>query len=182
VSPYEQIIAELDVGGSSVLNDDPGNLLELAAASAAQLAGLATVYAAARASGCIFPAAQACEAIVESAWVTSQLGRQDNNLFGMKQHAHPEFGTVNLPTREYLGHRWIVENDAFVKYPTVAACFADRQRTLQGLAPHFPHYAAALAARTPEDFLTAVSQTWSTDPHRAATCIAILHANAAVLA
>jgi len=155
---------------------------EIAAASAEQLAHLATVYAAAKAAGVPFPQAQACEAMLESTWLTSELGAQDNNLFGMKQHVHPLFGTVNLPTREYLGHHWVVQNDDFVKYPTLAASFSDRVATLKALAPHYPHYAAALAAKTPEDFLTAVSESWSTDPNRAANCIAILHAHGDVLA
>lgn len=140
-----------------------------------QIEALERVYAAALTSGCLFPQAQACEVMVETTWLTSELGVADNNLFGMKQHTHPVFGTVNLPTREFLHSEWVVENDDFVKYPTMADCFADRMKTLRALAPHYPHYAAALAATTPEDFLTEVSKTWSTDPTRAISCALILH-------
>ena len=100
---------------------------------------------------------------------------------GMKQHTHPIYGTVNLPTREFLCGKWVVENDDFVKYATRADCFADRQNTLETLAPRYPHYAAALKARTPEEFLTQVSLTWSTGPTRGEECIEILHAHEDVL-
>lgn len=147
-----------------------------------QIAALRTVFSAAEASACLYPQAQASEAMVETTWLTSELGVADNNLFGMKQHVHPEFGTVNLPTREFLDGRWVVQHDDFVKYPTMADCFADRQATLVALAPHYPHYAGALAATSAEEFLTQVSLTWSTGPKRGATCIEILHAHEDVFA
>jgi flagellum-specific peptidoglycan hydrolase FlgJ len=146
-------------------------------ASPQQLAALARVYASAKESGCIWPQAQACEAMVETAWLTDELGLHDNNIFGIKQHKHPIFATVNLPTREFLCGKWVTINDDFVKYPTLADCFADRMNTLRNLAPSYPHYAAALVATNPEDFLTQVSRTWSTGPTRGATCIAILHSH-----
>jgi flagellum-specific peptidoglycan hydrolase FlgJ len=150
-------------------------------ATLAQIAALAKVFAAAMDSSCLFPQAQACEVMVETTWLTSELGVKDNNLFGMKQHAHPIYGTVNLPTREFLHGGWVMQNDDFVVYPTMAACFADRMNTLETLAPIYPHYAAALKAGTPEEFLMQVSQTWSTGPARAFECIAILHAHEDVL-
>lgn len=142
-----------------------------------QIAALRTVFAAAQSSACLFPQAQASEAMVETTWMTAELGVADHNLFGMKQHAHPLYGTVNLPTREFLHGGWVVQHDDFVKYPTMADCFADRQATLVALAPHYPHYAAALAATSPEVFLTQVSLTWSTGPQRGEECVEILHAH-----
>ena len=143
----------------------------------AQQAALKQVYAAALASGVPFPDAQTCEVMVETTWLTSELGVADCNLFGMRQHVHPKWGTVNLPTNEFLGGRWVRMNAAFVKYPNMAASFQDRMDTLTALAPQYPHYAAALAAKTPEEWLTQVSQTWSTGPTRATTCISILHSH-----
>ena len=150
-------------------------------ASDIQIAALAKVFAAAMSAAVLFPQAQASEAMAESGWMTKALAVTDNNLFGTKQHTHPIYGTVNLPTREFLNDRWVVENDNFIVYPTLADCFADRMHTLEQLAPNYPHYAAALAASTPEEFLTQVSLTWSTDPDRGATCIAIMHAHEDVL-
>lgn len=155
-------------------------------ASQQQLQALTEVFASAKASACLFPEAQASEVMVETTWLTSELGVQDNNLFGMKQHAHPIYGTVNLPTKEFLHGGWVVQHDDFVKYPTQASCFQDRMNTLQVLSKainpktgllEFPHYAAALVAKNPEDFLTQVSQTWSTGPTRGIACIRILRAH-----
>jgi hypothetical protein len=72
----------------------------------------------------------------------------------------------------------------------MADCFADRMATLERLAGLvfpvtdilvYPHYAAALKASTPEEFLTQVSLTWSTGPTRGQQCIQILHAHGDVL-
>lgn len=150
-------------------------------ATEAQIEALKTVFAGAMEAACLFPQAQACEAMDESGWMTKRLAIEDNNLFGMKQHTHPVYGTVNLPTREFLDGSWVVENDDFVKYDTLAECFQDRMATLIRLAPQYPHYAAALDASTPEEFLTQVSQTWSTDPNRAEICIATMHTHEDVL-
>jgi flagellum-specific peptidoglycan hydrolase FlgJ len=150
-------------------------------ATQTQLAGLRTCYLAAIASGHIFPQAAACEGAVESAWFTSQLYLQDNNIFGTKQHAVPIFETVSIPTREFLNGQWATINADWVKYPDLPSSFADRMATLERLAPTYPHYAAALAATTPEDYLTQVSLSWSTGPTRGADCISILHAHQDVL-
>lgn len=146
-----------------------------------QTLALVRFYKAAKESGHLFPEVAACEAVVETTWGTSKLYLQANNVFGTKQHTHPAFETVNFPTREYLGGRWTVVNAPFIKYPTVQDSFKDRMDTLQRLAPHYEHYAAALEAKTPEEFVTEVSRTWSTSPSRAATCIQIMHAHPELL-
>jgi flagellum-specific peptidoglycan hydrolase FlgJ len=123
----------------------------------------------------------ACEAALESAHVTpqgsiygaSQLAQQANNLFGMKQHSHPVYGTLNLPTKEFLHQQWVTVNADWVKYPDWATCFVDRMATLTRLAPAYPHYAAALAATDPVTYVTEVSRSWSTDPNRGHTVISI---------
>lgn len=149
---------------------------------------LAAAYA--QAAGHVFPQMAACEAALESAYGRSQLAAADNNLFGMKQHWHPEYGTVNLPTKEFvmaphstsgaanaadMGHpgKWIETTAEFVKYPDWTSCFRDRMATLRRLAPNYPHYAAALAATSPEQYITEVSKSWSTDPKRAEKVLAI---------
>lgn len=146
-------------------------------ATVKELDALHRVFAAAMTAAVLFPQAQSCEVMAETTWLTSELGVADNNLFGMKQHAHPIYGTVNLPTKEFLHGGWVIQHDDFVKYPTMADCFTDRMNTLVQLAPHYAHYAAALKASTPEEFLAQVSLTWSTGPKRGKTCIDILHAH-----
>ena len=122
-----------------------------------------------------FPEMAASEAALESRFGNSELARDGLNVFGMKQHTHPIFQTLNLPTHEGTpGHPdWKEISASFVKYPDLGSCFADRLSTLQRLAPVYPHYAAALAAKTPEDYVTEVSKTWSTDQTRAPHVIAI---------
>ena len=114
-----------------------------------------------------FPDMAASEAALESGYGKSLLAMKGNNLFGMKQHQHPSFGTLTLPTREFIGGAWQITNAPFVSYPTLDDCFADRLATLTRLKSVYPEYKAALEAETPEDYITHVSKTWSTDPNRA---------------
>ncbi len=122
-----------------------------------------------------FPDMAAAEAALESSWGNSELARDGNNLFGMKKHAHPnpQFGTLTLPTREYLNSEWKTVSAEWVEYPDWAACFADRLATLQRLSNAYPHYKAALDAKDPESYIREVSQTWSTDPRRADKVLSI---------
>jgi flagellum-specific peptidoglycan hydrolase FlgJ len=122
-----------------------------------------------------FPQMAAAEAALESSWGNSELARSGNNLFGMKQHLHPNpaFGTMNLPTREYLQSEWRQVLAAWVAYPDWRACFADRLATLERLSNAYPHYAAALRAPNAQTYITEVSKTWSTDPARAQKCLSI---------
>jgi flagellum-specific peptidoglycan hydrolase FlgJ len=47
----------------------------------------------------------ACEAALESTWGASELATKGNNLFGQKQQVHPEFGTLHIPTREFINYQ-----------------------------------------------------------------------------
>ena len=78
---------------------------------------LAQASAAAAEALHIYPQMAACEAGEESNYGQSMLAKADSNLFGMKQHQHPVYGTVSLPTREFLGGSWKVVSANFVKYP-----------------------------------------------------------------
>lgn len=122
-----------------------------------------------------FPEYAACEAALESDYGQTGLATADKNLFGCKQHWHPVYGTVWLPTREFLSGQWVTVDAAFVRYPNFQACFQDRLQTLERLAPRYPHYRAALAAKTGEEFVTEVSKTWSTDPLRSEKVLKIYH-------
>lgn len=141
--------------------------------TAKQLEFAADTAKAAEAAGHIFPAMAAAEAALESAWGQSYLAVECNNLFGMKQHVHPVYGTVVVPTHEFVNAMWKEEKDSFVQYPDRAACFADRMKTLRDMSTTYPHYCMALIAGSPEEYVREVSQKWSTDPARAEKCIAI---------
>ena len=128
---------------------------------------------AAFAAGHIYPPMSACEAAEESNYGQSTLAREGNNLFGLKSRAHPIHGTLSLPTREYLDGSWKIVDALWVKYPNIQACFEDRMATIKRLSSAYPHYAEALAATDPIEYVRAVSKTWSTDLERASKCIAI---------
>ncbi len=134
---------------------------------------------AARAAGHPFPEYAACEAALESAWGQSGLATRANNLFGQKQSRPPldGTGTLSLPTREFLGGVWVTVNANWVLFTDWSTCFNARMRLLQGASRKYPHYAAALAATTGEEFVREVSQTWSTDPARANKVLSIYSAH-----
>src|SRR5271170_6477870 len=77
-----------------------------------------------------FPRMAASEAALESGYGLSGLAADDNNLFGMKQHLHPEYGTVSLPTKEFEHGQWVPMFAEWVKYPDWPTCFFDRLNTL----------------------------------------------------
>lgn len=130
---------------------------------------------AARSAGHIFPEFAACEAALESGWGMSQLAAEANNLFGQKQ-AHAALAgteTISLPTREYLHGVWTTVQADWIRFASWQACFAGRMALLKTLGHAYPHYAAALAAKTGEEFVDEVSKSWSTDPARAGKVLSI---------
>ncbi len=140
-------------------------------------AWLKTILIAAKAAGHIFPDYAACEAALESGYGASQLAREHNNLFGMKQHAQPVFTTVELPTWEVVHGQNVRTAAGFVHYPTLTDCFKDRMATLQ----HVASYKAAREAKDGKTFVIEVSKHWSTDPRRAQKVLAIHDQFAGVL-
>ncbi len=139
----------------------------------------------ARDAGHIWPAYAACEAMEESAWGTTELYLRANNVFGQTQRAltgEPlEYPSILLPTWEVVRGERVNITAAFVQFPHLSAAFADRMATLRRLAPEFPNYAAALAAQTGEEYVRAVSASWSTDPQRAANVLEIYRAHGGLL-
>ncbi len=130
---------------------------------------------AARCAHHIFPEYAACEAALESGWGRSKLAVEANNLFGQKQ-SHPAVAgteTITMPTREYLHDHWMTVLANWTKFPGLAECFAARMELLQRLGLTFPHYRDALTAASGEQYVVAVSQSWSTDPKRAGKVLAI---------
>lgn len=138
-----------------------------------QLEWIQDAALAAQSADHVWPEMAACEAALESNYGQSGLAKDGNNLFGMKQHVHAVYGSLSLPTREYLGGEWEVVDAVFVKYPTLADCFTDRQDTLERLRGKYSNYDNALKASSPLAYVSWVSKTWSTDPLRAEKCISI---------
>lgn len=132
----------------------------------ARKAWLVATAQAAHDGGATWSEYAASEAALESNYGQSLLAIVDKNLFGTKQHKHPIYGTHNIPTKEFLGGEWVIENAAWVSYPDLKACFDDRMETLARLRRMYPHYHAALVATDGRTFIKEVSQSWSTDPNR----------------
>lgn len=145
---------------------------------------LAKACAAARAAGHVFPEMAACEAALESGWGHSRLAEEANNLFGQKQDAGRTegIGTLAMPTREFLRGEWVTVESEWVKYADWQASFAGRMEILRALSAEYAAYAAALRAKTPEQFVQLVSERWSTDPRRAAKVLEIYDAHRSVFA
>jgi hypothetical protein len=126
---------------------------------------LSRAYKAACAAQHLFPEYAVCEAAIESAWGQSRLAIEANNLFGQKQ-SHPPLprtATLVMPTREFLHHEWVTIDANWVKFADWGDSFRARMALLNRLSETYPHYAAALAASTGEEFATEVSKSWSTD-------------------
>ena len=134
---------------------------------------LTQAFAAAKASGHIFPDYAACETALESAWGQSQLCQQANNLFGEKQTHPPVYDTLALPTREFLHGTWVSVTAQWIKFPDWASAFQLRMQTLQRLQNSIPSYKLALTATDGVHFVQYVSQAWSTDPDRAGKVLTI---------
>ncbi len=128
---------------------------------------------AARLAGHIFPEHAACEAALESAWGSSALAVEANNLFGQKQSHPPRGGSLSLPTRECLHGAWVTVQAQWMVFSDWQDCFAERMTLLRALEAGYPHYRAALEAQTGEQFVTQVSRSWSTDPERSEKVLSV---------
>lgn len=153
-----------------------------------QLDALRMLVKEARASEHIFPEMAACEACLETAWLTSELGRDYRNLFGQKcpmVHGYPSnpVGTlkVTLPTKEWDGKQFVEVRACFLWFLSFADAFMHRMRLLEGAANKYPAYARALRAQTPGAYIEEVSRAWSTDPERAQKVLQIYRAHSDVL-
>ena len=135
--------------------------------------------AAARAAQHIFPEYAACEAALESGWGRSLLARQANNLFGQKQTHPPTGPSLSLATREYLHGAWTTISAEWIVFADWESCFRERMAVLRRLAADYPHYRAALAAATGDEFVGQVSRSWSTDPERAEKVLEVFRAHLA---
>ena len=148
-----------------------------------QLANLRELYEQAKASQHIWPAMAACEACLETGWLSDELGKDYNNVFGRKVSVGAEnpYQQVRLPTKEDIGDRVVSIWATFVWYPSKAESFTDRMALLERLQDTYPDYKAALHAATPEDYISSVSAKWSTDPDRGKKVLQIYHAHKDIL-
>lgn len=103
------------------------------------------------------------QAILESNWGKSGLTAKANNLFGIKGTGPA--GSVQMPTKEYIGGQWVTVNANFRAYNNWAESIADHSKLiLNGTRDKPTRYHGVLGA----DYKTACYEIWkggyATDP------------------
>jgi flagellum-specific peptidoglycan hydrolase FlgJ len=113
------------------------------------------------------------QAILESAWGTSELARAHRNYFGLKARGEPgPAGVARFAVREVVDGQDVVVPEPFRAYRTAAESFADHGRFLLDN----PRYAAALAVRRDaRRFAEAIAGAgYATDPGYAPKLIGLM--------
>jgi flagellum-specific peptidoglycan hydrolase FlgJ len=113
----------------------------------------------------------ACEAALESAWGESKLCRLANNLFGQKSGCTTrDLKVIDIGTNEIInGCPVRLSHTQWPIFPDWVSCFRERMELLRTSSA----YAPALAAKSGEEFVRAVSRVWATDPQRAYKVLSI---------
>lgn len=104
---------------------------------------------------------------LESAWGTSRLVREANNLFGIKAGTSWKGETIELPTWEYLNGQWVRTTAKWRRYASWNLCIVDFSNLIQ-TRPWFQN--ALKYLNDPDLFLQALlpgpnKLGWSTDPN-----------------
>lgn len=133
---------------------------------------------AAQMAGHIWPEYAACEAALESAWGTSRLATECNNLFGQKSgHTSTQYPQKPMPTHEWKDGKLVPATANWPVFPDWEACFRERMNLLKAL----PIYGDALDAISGDYFVLAVSKHWATDPMRGEKVLEIYKAHQEIL-
>lgn len=136
---------------------------------------LANAVKAAKSAGHCWPGYAVCEAAEESAWASSKLAIQANNLFGQKWPQDPPaewpYKALQMPTHEWDASKgqMVPAESLWPIFGDWETCFRERMNLLRRLSAYRP----ALEATTGEGFVIAVSKVWATDPKRADNVLAI---------
>lgn len=135
-------------------------------------------------AGHIWPEYAACEAALESAWGTSHLATECNNLFGQKSgHTSTEYPQKSMPTHEWQNGKLVPAQANWPEFPDWETSFRERMNVLREARATDESliYAEALAATSGEFFVLAVSKHWATDPMRGEKVLEIYKAHQAIL-
>ena len=112
------------------------------------------------------------QAALESAFGKSELSRRANNYFGIK--AHGKHASVEMPTTEVIGGVVRKVSAKFAAYPSMAECFACRDR----LIGTSERYSVAVANKNnPAKFVAEVGKHWATDPAYAEKVLKVYYDN-----
>ncbi|WP_125587711.1 glucosaminidase domain-containing protein [Companilactobacillus jidongensis] len=118
----------------------------------------------------VYASVMLAQAIIESAWGSSDLATMGNNLFGMKGDYNGS--SINLPTAEWSasqGYYYI--NAAFRKYPSLYESFADNgDKIRNGVAWDAKYYSGAWKENTSsyQDATAWLQGRYATEPTYAA--------------
>ena len=127
-------------------------------ASSQQITWLTQMFQAASAANHKWPAAAACEAVIETGWGL-HTPPSSNNVLGIKAYRGwtgpvvGASGTEQNPDGTWTGP----QSDYWCVFTSPQACFAEQMLILQE-----PRYASAMAAVTIEMYITLECAVWST--------------------
>jgi len=112
----------------------------------------------------ILPSIILSQAILESDWGRSELGRKYHNLFGVKAYGDQE--KVNLTTKEFENGQWIEINADFRVYPSWRESMTEHtQLFVQGVTWNPQLYQAVLQAKNYQEAAQALQEAgYATDP------------------
>lgn len=146
-------------------------------ASLAQIEWLKTAHEAAKKAGHKWPECAACEAAVETGW-GQHIPHGSNNVLGIKAYrgwtgkTTRAKGTEQAPTGEWSAP----EQDSWCVFPTMEDCFREQMKILAET-----RYQKALAATTPEAYITEECRVWSTGILKGQAVLQVYHAHKADL-
>jgi flagellum-specific peptidoglycan hydrolase FlgJ len=115
---------------------------------------------------------QLAQYIVESGW-GAHMPPGSNNPFGIK--ALPGQPSVTVPTREFVGGRYVVVDAPFRAFASIDAAFDDHARLLAMAECYAP---ARAALPDVEGFCHALTGVYATDPHYGEGLMAVIRASA----
>lgn len=80
----------------------------------------------------------AAQCLLESGWGLSKLATQGKNYFGVKADRDWKGPIVLMPTKEYMGGKWIVVNAKFRKYASLEESIKDHAVFLKSNPRYMP--------------------------------------------
>ena len=111
---------------------------------------------------------------LESAWGSSGLCIQANNIFGVKADKSWKGRIYTKSTREYLNGQWVMIAALWRAYDTWAECMLDHAEFFKDN----PRYSKALETNDPEEFARRVAAAgYATDPRYADKLISVMRAH-----
>ncbi|MFI3140208.1 glycoside hydrolase family 73 protein [Streptococcus suis] len=123
-----------------------------------------SLVSAAKTTGLV-PSVVMAQAILESAWGTSQLATQGNNLFGIKADASWKGKTISKQTTEFRNGKAVQETAHFRAYNTVSESIQDYSKFFTSSPWRTQNYRAYTQAKDYQTAIAALQKSgYATDP------------------